>query len=102
MYFVFTRMPGESYRRRLRSLLLCSCDVLRAPINSLCLSSSLQETVRHARLTMYKVETGLVDVNLTAGLLEAELRSCVKVEVVADLCSPPLTVRTVSVNTKQH
>ena len=22
MYFVFTRMPGESYRRRLRSLLL--------------------------------------------------------------------------------
>ena len=22
----FTRMPGESYRRRLRSLLLCLCD----------------------------------------------------------------------------
>ena len=29
-------MPGESYRRRLRSLLLCLCnDVLRAPVNSL-------------------------------------------------------------------
>ena len=27
-------MPGESYRRRLRSLLLC-CDVFRALINSL-------------------------------------------------------------------
>ena len=27
MYLVFTRMPGENYRRRLRSLLLCLCDV---------------------------------------------------------------------------
>ena len=27
MYLVFTRLPGESYRRRLRSLLLCLCDV---------------------------------------------------------------------------
>ena len=29
MYLVFTRMPGESYRRRLRSLLY-SCNVFRA------------------------------------------------------------------------
>ena len=35
MYLVFTRMPGESYRRRLGSLLLCFCDVFRALINSL-------------------------------------------------------------------
>ena len=35
MYFVFTRMPGESYRRWLRSLLLCLCDVFRALMNSL-------------------------------------------------------------------
>ena len=34
-YLVFSRLPGESYRRRLRSLLLCLCDVLRALINSL-------------------------------------------------------------------
>ena len=34
MYLVFTRMPGESYRRRLGSLLLCVCDVFRALINS--------------------------------------------------------------------
>ena len=27
-------MPGESYRRRLTSLLLCLCDVFRALINS--------------------------------------------------------------------
>ena len=36
MYLVFTRMPGLSYHRRLRSLLLCLCDVFRALINSLC------------------------------------------------------------------
>jgi len=41
MYLVFTCTPGErcpleeSYRRRLRSLLLCLCDVFRALINSL-------------------------------------------------------------------
>ena len=35
MYLVFTRMQGESYRRQLRSLLLCLCDVFRALINSL-------------------------------------------------------------------
>ena len=35
MYLVFTRMPGESYRRQLRSLLLCICYVFRALINSL-------------------------------------------------------------------
>ena len=35
MYIVFTRMPGESYRRRLRSLLLCLRDVFRTLINSL-------------------------------------------------------------------
>ena len=34
-YLVFTRKPGESYRRRLRSLLLCLYDVCGALINSL-------------------------------------------------------------------
>ena len=32
MYLVFTRMPGESYRSRRRSLLLCLCDVVSALI----------------------------------------------------------------------
>ena len=32
MYLVFTRMPGESYRRRLKSLLLYFCYVFRALI----------------------------------------------------------------------
>ena len=32
VYRVFTRMPRESYRRRLRSLLLCLCDVFWARI----------------------------------------------------------------------
>ena len=35
MYLVFTCMPGESYRRRLRSLLLYLCYVFWALINSL-------------------------------------------------------------------
>ena len=35
MYLVFTRMPGESYHMRLRSLLLYLCYVFRALINSL-------------------------------------------------------------------
>ena len=34
-YLVFTRLPGESYRRRFRSLLLYLCYVFRALINSL-------------------------------------------------------------------
>ena len=32
-YLIFTRMPGESYRKRL--WLLCLCDVFRALINTL-------------------------------------------------------------------
>ena len=39
MYLVFTRMPGESYRRRLRSLLLYLCYVFRVIRNSLCVDS---------------------------------------------------------------
>ena len=35
MYLVLTCMPRDSYRRRLRSLLLYLCDVFRALINSL-------------------------------------------------------------------
>ena len=35
MYLVFTHMPGESYRRLLRSLLLCLCDVFPVLIKSL-------------------------------------------------------------------
>ena len=30
MYLVFIRIPGKGYRRRLRSLLFCLCDVFRA------------------------------------------------------------------------
>ena len=35
MYLAFTGMPGQSYCRRLGSLLLCLCDVFWALINSL-------------------------------------------------------------------
>ena len=37
MYLVFTRMQGETCRRRFRSLLLCSGAVSRAPVTSLSL-----------------------------------------------------------------
>ena len=35
IYLIFTHLPGESYRRRLGSLLLCLCGDFRAQINSL-------------------------------------------------------------------
>ena len=37
MYLVFTGITGDSCHRRFGSFLLCSCDVFRALINSLCL-----------------------------------------------------------------
>ena len=40
MDLVFTRMPGECYSRRLRSLFLRLCDVFRAVINFLCVDSA--------------------------------------------------------------
>ena len=36
LYLVFTRMPGENYRKRLGSFLLCLCYVFGALINSVC------------------------------------------------------------------
>ena len=51
MYLVFTRMPGESYRRRHRSLLLWLCDVFRALINSLvCGASSVSLALRYGSI----------------------------------------------------
>ena len=35
MYLVFTRMPGESCRRRLKQMSSCSCDVYPAISSSL-------------------------------------------------------------------
>ena len=39
VYFVFTRMPSESYCRSIRSLLSYLCYVFRALINSLVVDS---------------------------------------------------------------
>ena len=44
-YLVFTRMPGESYRRRLRSL-LCSGDVFSSDDYLPCLLISILFTLR--------------------------------------------------------
>ena len=50
IYLVFTHMPGKSYRRRVRSLLMCLYDVFRVVINSPCFflsQSKLQQN--HAK-----------------------------------------------------
>ena len=59
IYLVFTRMPRESYRRRLRSLLLYLCDVFRVLINSLvCGLSSFRIQVNPAcRKTAIHIDT---------------------------------------------
>ena len=49
MYLVFTRMPRECYRRRLRLLLLCLRRVFRVLINSLGCSSLTLELLRRLR-----------------------------------------------------
>ena len=48
MYLVFTRVPGESYCTRLRSLLLYLCYVFRAVINSLvcCVCYTIRQNQR--------------------------------------------------------
>ena len=45
-YLEFTLMPVESYRRRLRPLPLCSSDVFRGLINSLCLLINSTQVLR--------------------------------------------------------
>ena len=46
VYLVFTRMPGEVYRRRFGSFLLCSFELFRRLINSLCLIFKFHEGAR--------------------------------------------------------
>ena len=49
MCLVFTRMPSESYGRRLKPLLFCLCDaVFRAVINSLCVDSKHWTQKQHS------------------------------------------------------
>ena len=51
-YLVFTRMPGESYHRWLRSLLLYLCYTFQALINSL-VCWFCREWLHHRRCTFY-------------------------------------------------
>ena len=53
MYPVFTRMPGESYRRRFRFLLFCLCDVFRALIDDLRKSRGLHSVTAFGRGPVY-------------------------------------------------
>ena len=58
MYLVFTRMPGESYRRRLRSLLLCLCYVFWALVNSLVCWFKLRKVFASMSATTRCQQTG--------------------------------------------
>ena len=58
MFLVFTRMPGESYRRRSGSLLLCSRDVVPGMIDSLRLNTEIKNKM-HVALTSLSVEFSL-------------------------------------------
>ena len=51
----FPRMPGESYRRRLWFLLLCSCDVVRATVISLMTTVDSSLTGESCRKRNYKL-----------------------------------------------
>ena len=42
-YLVFTRMPGESYSRRLASLLLCPVTSFQRLLTPLCVDSRTQK-----------------------------------------------------------
>ena len=50
-YLAHTRMPGESHRR----YLLCSCDVFRAPVNSLLFVHSKEYA--HNRVSQFCLES---------------------------------------------
>ena len=59
MLLVFTRMPGESYRRRIGSLLLYLSYVFRAlmPVkNEFCTEQSICEFCRRVSLNIHSVE----------------------------------------------
>ena len=53
MYLVFTRTSGESYRRRLRSLMLYLCYVFRALINSLVLIKKIKKNKKNIYISVF-------------------------------------------------
>ena len=57
MYPVFTHMPDESYHRRLRSLLLCLCDIFQVliiPLFAGSVASVCKLSARHGYLIKFK------------------------------------------------
>ena len=48
MYLVFTYMPAKSYRRRLRPLLLCLCDVFVSLFRTEQLNLSMEGSCGHS------------------------------------------------------
>ena len=64
------QVPGESYRSWLRSSLLCSCDVIRAPITSLNIflpkkKKKKKKELNHYRSDSYSFRLLILDVGYT-------------------------------------
>ena len=64
MYLAFTCMPGESYRKQLRSLLLCLCDSFQALINSLVCWLGEYLTIRFNSPTLPSIISLVVSVDM--------------------------------------
>ena len=81
MYLVFTRMPGKSYCRRLRYLLLCLCDILRTLINFLVCSFCNQASVFTFHLTTLQLTEGshFVSMDLPEGMHRVDATEARKV-----------------------
>ena len=84
MYLVFARTPGDNYRRRLRSLLLCLCDSFLAyqlpcvlimlgcrKLAGKCVSCFLAEADMRSRL---RVESFMSEKKVRSGLRDFCLR----------------------------
>ena len=78
MYLVFTRMPADSYRRRLRYLLLCLCDVFQALINPTVLTPLCVDSRRCRKHRLHVQTANFVPLN---GFLSASEREEEKVFV---------------------
>ena len=93
-YHVFTRMVCESYRRRLRSLLLYLCYVVPAPVNSLVCCFAVErererEREREKQQKLYKIYNELVQCPIIKTKLVAHRHPASAVPTVNSLASSP-------------
>ena len=106
MYLVFTRMPGESYRRRLSSLLLYLCDVFQALINSLVFFILFLYTVHNLSHKTLLVHSARYRQCTHVGFHKLKLLNDIHTNLadfhrVVSTCSPPTSLW-LPLSNKQH